>query len=119
MKEKEIGRNKSMMAANKTVLSIKFPDDTTICEKTAIGSLKECVRKIGFAKVATFKDILFKGYPLVGREQRTDGNQKWQDYEDGWFIYNYLSNKQKVRVLTHLSDQLHLGLVISLDKLYV
>lgn len=119
MEEKDIRNTGSMMTAYKQILSIKFPDGTTICEKTAIGSLKECIKKVGLAKVAEFKDILFKGYPLVGREQRTDGNQKWQVFEDGWFIYIYICNKDKVRVLTHLSDKLHLGLVVSLDKLYV
>lgn len=59
----------------------------------------------------------FQGYPLVGLEKRTDGNQKWQDYEDGWYIYSYISNKDKIRVLNRLSDDLHLGLIIKEEHL--
>ena len=50
-------------------------------------------------------------------EKRTDGNQKWQDYEDGWYIYSYISNKDKIRVLNRLSDDLHLGLIIKEEHL--
>ena len=124
MKVKQIimeEQKKSIKANNKKgyqkTISIRFPDGTIVLDKTAIGTFKKCLKKIGLYKVAKFKSILFKGYPLVGLEKRTDGNQKWQDYEDGWYIYSYISNKDKIRVLNRLSDGLHLGLIIKEEHL--
>lgn len=95
--------------------SVRFPDGTVIHHSKAKDTFIESLRKIGFNLVSGFKGRMFKGYPLVSKTERTDGERKWQEKVDDWYIYIYISNETKIRLLEMLSNELHLGLIIERD----
>lgn len=67
---------------------------------------------IGLHKAAAFRGRTFKGFPLVGRNRRTDVDFKCQELVDGWYIYINMSNDTKIEMLRQISDEMRLGLVI-------
>ena len=95
--------------------SVRFPDGTVIHHSKAKDTFIESLRKIGFNLVSGFKGRMFKGYPLVSKTERTDGERKWQEKVDEWYIYVYISNETKVQLLTMISDEYHLDLKINWD----
>ncbi len=95
---------------------VLFPDGTVVEGKNAKETLIATLRKIGLDKASAFKSHLFKGFPLVGRNKRTDGVAKWQEEVDGWYIYINMPNETKVLVLQQLSDELHLNLNVQIKK---
>ena len=90
--------------------AVTFKDGVTIQHRDAKDTMIESLRKIGFEETAKFRGRLFKGFPLVGKKQRTDGTHKWQDFVDGWYIYTNMANDTKIKMLKMISDELHLGL---------
>jgi len=80
-----------------------------IMRRNAIDTFVATLQYIGLERVATFKDRLFSGYPLVGKEER-GGDYKWQKEVDGWYVYTYMSNDTKIELLKALSDSFSLGL---------
>ncbi len=80
--------------------SVTFPDGTCICHKNAKDTMLETLKKIGLERVSQFKSVNFKGYPLVGRIERSDNGFKWWQKEvDGWFVYINMDNKHKISTL--------------------
>ena len=82
-----------------------------IFEKTAVDTFVETLKRVGLKKVSTF-DKEFRGYKLVGRKQRLDGNKQWQKLIDGWYVYTNICNKDKTKTLEQLADALHIDLMV-------
>ena len=95
--------------------TIRFPDGTEVQRKNAKETMIATLKVIGMHKVAAFRGRLFKGYPLVSRNRRTDVDFKCQEYVDGWYVYTNMSNDIKIDVLRQISDELRLGLQITGD----
>ena len=76
--------------------------------------LASVIHQIGFRKVAAL-NIMHGEYNLVDRRKRTDGNNKWPQKINDWFIYTNTSNPTKIKELKQIAELLHLDLqVISL-----
>lgn len=91
---------------------VTFPDGTLVQRKNAKETMIAALKVIGFGRAAAFRGRLFKGIPLVSRNQRKDVDFKCQELVDGWYVYTNMSNEIKIDVLRQISDELNLGLVI-------
>lgn len=91
---------------------VKFPDGTIVQRSNAKDTLIATLKVIGLNRVAAFRGRTFAGIPLVSRNRRMDGENKWQEEIDGWYVYVNMSNNTKIDVLRQLSDELRLGFVI-------
>ena len=97
-------------------LRVTFPDGTVVCNKTAIDTEIDVLRRIGFERVERVGRMR-AGWPLVGKKQRpVEKGKIWQHESDGWFIYSNTNNDQKKEDLQAISDFYHLGLRISDGK---
>lgn len=92
--------------------TVKFPDGTMVQRKNAKETMIATLKVIGLHKAAAFRGRTFKGFPLVGRNRRTDVDFKCQELVDGWYIYINMSNDTKIEMLRQISDEMRLGLVI-------
>ena len=92
--------------------TVKFPDGTVVQRKNAKETMIATLKVIGLHKAAAFHGRLFKGFPLVGRNRRTDVDFRCQELVDGWYIYINMSNDTKIEMLRQISDEMRLGLVI-------
>ncbi len=92
--------------------TVRFPDGTVVQRKNAKETMIATLKVIGLHRAAAFRGRLFKGFPLVSRNERIDAGFKCQELVDGWFIYVNMSNDTKIEILRQISDELSLGLVI-------
>lgn len=92
-----------------TLLTIEFPDGTSICEKDSNKTMVAAITKIGL------KRICDSGMTLAGKRMVSNHNPHEPGvFEvDGYFIYTSASNNSKIKDLTKLSDALGLGLRFS------
>lgn len=95
--------------------AVRFPDGTVVQRRTAKDTLIATLKVIGLDRAAAFRGRKFADTPLVTRTRRTDGEAKWQEEVDGWYVYINMSNSQKIEVLRMLSKELHIGLVIKTE----
>lgn len=96
--------------------SVIFPDGTIIKDKYAKVTFLKALQKIGLSKIAESSyDRKYAGYPLVGKQERTDNGNDWQNYVDGWFVYTFMDNDKKMSTLMHLSEYFNLGLKVQLE----
>ena len=97
-------------------LRVTFPDGTVVCNKTAIDTEIDVLRRIGFERVERVGRMR-AGWPLVGKKKRpVEKGKIWQHESDGWYIYSNTNNEQKKEDLQAISDFYHLGLRISDGK---
>lgn len=97
-------------------LRVQFPDGTVVCNKTAIDTEIDVLRRIGLERAAKVGRKKAK-WPLIGKEKRpTVAGKVWQHEIDGWYIYSNTSNDQKREDLQAISDYYNLGLIISDGK---
>ena len=92
--------------------TVRFPDGTVVQRKNAKETLIATLKVIGLHRAAAFRGRLFKGFPLVSRNERMDAGFKCQELVDGWYVYTNMGNEVKVDVLHQISDELCLGLII-------
>nr|WP_297657128.1 hypothetical protein [uncultured Prevotella sp.] len=92
--------------------TVRFPDGTVVQRKNAKETMIATLKVIGLHRAAAFRGRLFKGFPLVSRNERMDAGFKCQELVDGWYIYTNMGNEVKVDILRQISDELSLGLVI-------
>jgi hypothetical protein len=96
--------------------TVKFTDGKTIYYKNAQKTMIEALRYMSLGRASQFKEETFKGFPLVGREQRiTEDNHKWQHLVDGWWVYINMGNPRKIRCLEGVAKMLHIDLEIIPD----
>lgn len=95
-----------------TPFKVIFLDEgKTIKGKDAITTMIETLKYMGLGRVAGFRGMLFKGFPVVGKTRRTDLSKKgkevnWQKWVDGWWIYSQITNKTKKRVIEKVAAYL-------------
>lgn len=92
--------------------TVSFPDGTVVQRKKAKDTMIATLKVIGLHRVAAFRGRLFKGFPLVSRNQRTDAGFKCQELVDGWYVYTNMGNEVKMEVLQQISDEFGLNLKI-------
>ncbi len=92
-----------------TLLTIKFPDGTVICEADSNQTMVAAIEKIGVSRVFA------GGFTLVGKPIVSMTKHNWQGmFELGdYYIYTSASNKDKIKDLTKMSNALRLGLTFS------
>ena len=76
--------------------TVKFPDGTVVQRKNAKETMIATLKVIGLHKAAAFRGRTFKGFPLVGRNRRTDVDFRCQELVDGWYIYINMSNDMTI-----------------------
>ena len=60
--------------------------------------------------------VTFKGYPLVGKRQRSvDDPNKWQRDVDGWWVYINISNEKKIEHLKGVAKMLNIPMEIKVN----
>ena len=97
-------------------LRVQFPDGTIVCNKTAIDTEIDVLRRIGFERAAKV-GLKYSQWPLIGKKKRpTEAGKVWQHEIDGWYIYSNTSNERKKADLKAISDYYNLGLIISDGK---
>lgn len=101
------GRSKSIG------FTVRFDDGYVVSNSNAKDTMIDTFRHIGFEKVASFKGRTFKGYALIDRRKRTDGDGKWQaEVEGGWYVYIYMSNDTKKIMIQRVANALKVKLSI-------
>ncbi len=93
--------------------TVRFPDGTEVRRKNAKETMIATLKVIGMHRVAAFRGRVFKGYPLVSRNERKDVDFKCQELVDGWYVYVNMSNDTKIDMLRQISEELGLGLKIT------
>ncbi len=98
-------------------MKVTFPDGTVIWQRTAVETLIETLRKIGFERIPKVGITHGGGYNLVSKDKRpTKPGCIWQHETDGWYIYVNISNATKMEDLKTISKHLNLGLKIEEGK---
>lgn len=97
--------------------SVTFPDGTVFNYNQAQRTLIESLKHMGLERVARYTAEKFKGFPLVGKQQRiTPDNYKWQRIVDGWWIYINMGNARKVRCLQGVANMLNIPITIKWEE---
>lgn len=96
--------------------SVTFPDGEVIYYKNAKRTMIETLQKLGLERVSHFRGEIFKGYQLVGKEQRKAPGGKWQEEVDGWWIYINMGNPRKIRALKKVAKMLGVPIRIELRE---
>jgi len=98
-------------------MKVTFPDGTVIWQRTAVETLIETLRKIGFERIPKVGITHGGGYNLVSKDKRPPKpGCIWQHETDGWYIYVNISNATKMEDLKTISKYLNLGLKIEEGK---
>lgn len=72
--EHTTGKHSSRVRSNG--FTVRFPDGTEVRRKNAKETMIATLKVIGMHRVAAFRGRLFKGYPLVSRNERRDADFK-------------------------------------------
>lgn len=85
----KLGENKNLHSCRSSSVGfvVEFPDGTVVQRNNAKETLVATLRVIGLNRVAAFRGCTFAGIPLVTRTRRGDGDNKWQEEVDGWYVY--------------------------------
>ena len=93
--------------------AVKFPDDNlTIIGKTGVETYIESLKHIGLSNVQS-AGIMKGGYNLVSDvEHPSNGEQTFQNYVDGKYIYTKLGNEDKKGFLIQIAYKLGIKIEI-------
>lgn len=72
----------------------------------------DALRYMGLERASQYKEEMFKGFPLIGKEKRTTDNKLWQKKIDGWWIYVNMSNERKIVCIKGVAKMLNIPLKI-------
>lgn len=97
--------------------TVKFADGKIIKHTTARRTMIEALRYMGLERASKFRGETFKGYPLIGKEQRPNkrGHQ-WQKNVDGWWVYVNMQNARAISCIKGVSEMLSIPLEIIMDE---
>lgn len=97
--------------------TVKFADGKIIKYSTARRTMIESLRYMGLERASRFRGEMFKGYPLIGKEQRpTEPRRTWQKNIDGWWIYVNMDNNRAIACLNGVAKLLCIEMEIILDE---
>jgi len=96
--------------------TVKFADGKIVKHTTARRTMIEALRYMGLERASKFRGEMFKGYPLIGKEQRpTEPRRTWQKNVDGWWIYVNMGNHRAISCLKGVAKLLDIELEIIMD----
>lgn len=97
--------------------SVKFADGKEIKCNTAQQTMIEALRYMGLERASKYRGETFKGYPLIGKEQRpAEHRRPWQKYVDGWWIYINLSSARAITCIKDVAAMLNIPIEIKRDE---
>lgn len=112
--EDEGGDTERSRSASRPFRILFVDDNKEFKYNKAQWTLIDALKHIGLERVSHFQGETFKGFPLVGKQQRiTPDGQVWQKNVDGWWIYVNMSNARKMRCLQKVADSLGIKVEIS------
>lgn len=95
---------------------VRFADGKVIKYSTARRTMIEALKYMGLERASKFRGESFKGYPLIGKEQRpAERGRTWQKNVDGWWIYVNISNNRAINCIKGVSEMLDIPLEIVMD----
>lgn len=94
----------------KTGLLVRFPDGTIVAEPKAATTLVKAIKKIGFERVAAL-EVLVNKENIVSLQP----SRRYHDtYVAPYYVKTHSSTEQKKKTLERISDELGLGLLVSI-----
>ncbi|ATI42346.1 hypothetical protein CBW24_10210 [Pacificitalea manganoxidans] len=89
---------------------VRFPDGTTLAEKTAAQTLALTIERIGFEKVSSL-GILVNSENIVSKSK----SETYQDvYFDPFYVKTHSNTQQKKKHLEQISDFFDLKLEVTI-----
>lgn len=96
--------------------TVKFADGKVIKHNTARRTMIDALRYMGLERASKYRGEMFKGYPLIGKEQRpAEAGRTWQKNIDGWWVYVNMSNPRAVSCLNGVAKMLGIEMGIIMD----
>lgn len=97
--------------------TVKFGDGKVVRYSTARRTMIESLRYMGLERASRFRGEMFKGYPLIGKEQRpAERGHLWQKNIDGWWVYVNMSNNRAIACIKGVAKLLGIDVEIILDE---
>lgn len=97
--------------------AVKFADGKIIKHTTARRTMIEALRYMGLERASKFRGETFKGYPLIGKDQRpNERGHQWQKNVDGWWVYVNMQNTRAISCIKGVSEMLSIPLEIVMDE---
>lgn len=97
--------------------AVKFADGKIIKHTTARRTMIEALRYMGLERASKFRGETFKGYPLIGKDQRpNERGHQWQKNVDGWWVYVNMQNTSAISCIKGVSEMLSIPLEIVMDE---
>lgn len=97
--------------------AVKFADGKIIKHTTARRTMIEALRYMGLERASKYRGETFKGYPLIGKDQRpNERGHQWQKNVDGWWVYVNMQNARAISCIKGVSEMLSIPLEIVMDE---
>lgn len=97
--------------------AVKFADGKIIKHTTARRTMIEALRYMGLERASKFRGETFKGYPLIGKDQRpNERGHQWQKNVDGWWVYVNMQNTRAIACIKGISEMLSIPLEVIMDE---
>lgn len=97
--------------------TVKFADGKIIKHTTARRTMIEALRYMGLERASKFRGETFKGYPLIGKDQRpNERGHQWQKNVDGWWVYVNMQNTRAISCIKGVSEMLSIPLEVIMDE---
>lgn len=109
---REGGDSDRIRSASKSFKVIFVDEDKEVRSNNALMTMIEALKYMGLERVSQFRGETFKGFPLVGKQQRTDGGHTWQKMVDGWWIYSNMTNSRKIICLQKVAAMLGINIKV-------
>ena len=100
-------------------MSVIFPDESIIAEKTAAETFVAVVKRIGVLKVRSVVEeynLKFCKVPVISNRRDAKYVKSQRDLGDGWLLITHSNNRMKKAFIEKLSDTLDLGIKVILKK---
>lgn len=116
----ERGQSNSVISrGNATKLIVKFPDGTVIAEPKATDTFVKTVKKIGVSKVRNIvekENLVFCRVPVISNRRDSKYGKSQKDLGNGWLLITHSNNPMKKSFLDRVSQELNLGLRVTIEK---
>ena len=98
-------------------MSVIFPDETIIAEKTAVDTLVNVVKKIGVAEVRQVVEdhkLKFCKVPVISNRRDAKYGRSQKGLGGGWLLITHSNNPMKKAFIEKVSEVLNLGIRVEL-----
>ena len=100
-------------------ITIIFPDNTKICEKTAVDTLYKFVEYVGVEKVRKVvidHQLIFCKVPVISNRRDEKYRHTQKKLSNGWLLMTHSNNSMKRDFIQKVSDVLHLGVNVIMNE---